>query len=246
MNENILITICARGGSKGIPGKNIKVLNDKPLIYYTLKTAVVFAKQQNSICHVILSTDSEEIKNVVAKLKFEKVDLSYSRPIELGQDHVGKLDVIVDVVKYAQIKNNITYDYVIDLDVTSPLRNVQDLEEAMKQIANNDEALNLFSVSPANRNPYFNMVEESGDGFVSLCKKGNFLTRQSAPKVYDMNASFYIYRDKFFNTNQQKVITNKSLAYVVPHLCFDLDHPIDFEFMDYLLKNDKLDFDFIS
>lgn len=241
----LLITICARGGSKGIPGKNIKMINGKPLIYYTLKTAVLFSEMIDGICDIFLSTDSDEIKDVVSKLNLPKIDVSYIRPLKLAGDSVGKLDAIIDVKKYAEQKNNIKYNYVLDMDVTSPLRDVKDLLGAMQQIADNKDALNLFSVSPANRNPYFNMVEEASSGFVSLCKKGHFLTRQSAPKVYDLNASFYIYKDKFFETNQKRVITNQSIVYVVPHLCFDLDHPIDFEFMNYLLENKRLDFDFI-
>ena len=88
------------------------------------------------------------------------------------------------------------------------------------------------------------MVEKNKDDFYELCKQGKFLTRQSAPKVFDMNASFYFYKRAFFNENCNHVITNKSLVYVVPHLCFDLDEPIDFEFMSFLLTQKKLDFDF--
>ncbi len=241
----LLITICARGGSKGIPGKNIKMMNGNPLIYYTLKTAILFSEKIDGVCDIILSTDSDEIKDVVSKLNLPKIDISYTRPLELAGDLVGKLDVIFDVKKYAEQKNDTKYDYLLDLDVTSPLRSVQDLVDAMRLVADNKEALNLFSVSLANRNPYFNMVEESSNGFVSLCKEGHFLTRQSAPKVYDLNASFYIYKEKFFETNQKRVVTTRSIVYLVPHLCFDLDHPIDFEFMSYLLEYKKLDFDFI-
>jgi CMP-N-acetylneuraminic acid synthetase len=242
---NILITICARGGSKGIPGKNIKILNGKPLIYYTLKTAVHFATSCGD-CHIILSTDSDEIKQTVRELSFSEIDLSYTRPPELGNDTAGKLDVIKDVTSFSQKKYAIKYDYVLDMDVTSPLRNTGDLRNAFQLLQEQKNALNLFSVSPASRNPYFNMVEDSGNGFVSLCKKGNFLTRQSAPKVYDMNASFYIYTEAFFSGNQEKVITERSIAYELPHICFDLDHPIDFEFMEYLVENNKLGFEFLS
>src|SRR5690606_22264801 len=97
--------------------------------------------------------------------------------------------------------------------------------------------LNIFSVSPSHRNPYFNMVEQSEDDFFKLCKQGNFLTRQSTPKVYDMNASFYFYKKIFFQEDRESVITSKSLVYEVPHLCFDLDNPIDFDFMTYLIEN---------
>ena len=89
------------------------------------------------------------------------------------------------------------------------------------------------------------MVEEREDGYVALAKRGNgsvILTRQSAPAVYDMNASFYIYRREFFASGQSSAITERSLAYPVPHTCFDLDSPLDFEIMEYLLREKKLDF----
>ena len=90
------------------------------------------------------------------------------------------------------------------------------------------------------------MVEENSEGFVSIVKSTpsiNPITRQSAPKVYDLNASFYWYRRSFFDKHEKSVITDKSLAFEMNHICFDLDHPLDFLFMEYLIKNNKLDFD---
>lgn len=237
-----LITICARGGSKGIPGKNIKQVNGKPLIAYSIEVAEELIKLYD--IDIYLSTDSDEIKDVVTSLNFPTIDLSYKRPDFLACDSAGKLDAIVDIKDYAERRNNIMYDFVIDLDVTSPLRTSLDLVNSIELLFKNQKALNLFSVSPCNRNPYFNMVEENEEGFYELCKKGQFLTRQSAPRVFDMNASFYIFKKNFFEGNYKTVITEYSLIYEVPHLCFDLDHQIDFEFMSFLLENRKLDFNF--
>ena len=243
MNKKGLITICARGGSKGIPGKNIRNLSGNPLIYYSIKTAEEFKKKFD--VDIFLSTDSEEIKNVVSKMDLS-INIEYKRPDYLATDSSGKLDTILDVKLYAEKKFNIKYDYVIDLDVTSPLRTVEDLKHAYNILFENQEAINIFSVSPSHRNPYFNMVEQNeDDSFFTLCKKGNFLTRQSTPKVYDMNASFYIYKRDFFNEEWKTAVTDKSLIYEVPHLCFDLDNPIDFEFMAYLIESNKLDFKFV-
>lgn len=237
-----LITICARGGSKGIPGKNIKLINGKALIAYSCEVAIAFAANRN--IDIILSTDSDEIKDVVKSLGLQKINISYERPDFLANDTAGKLPTIIDVKEYSETQNGCTYDFVIDLDVTSPLRNVTDLNNAMDLLFKNEAGLNIFSVSPANRNPYFNMVEEKDDGFYGLCKIGQFLTRQSAPKVYDMNASFYIFKKAFFDQGYKTVISDRTLVYELPHVCFDLDHPIDFEFMSYLLENKKLDFEF--
>lgn len=239
----ILITICARGGSKGIPGKNIKVINEKPLIYYSLKTANAFKEKYKGEVDIVLSTDSIQIKEVVEKQDLY-IETDYIRPQELATDNAGKLDVIIDVKNFMEKKYQKAYDYVLDLDVTAPLRNVEDLENALFLLEQNKKAYNIFSVSPCHRNPYFNMVEENKNGFYVLCKQGEFSTRQSAPKVFDMNASFYFYKKTFFDENCDHVITDRSLVYVVPHLCFDLDEPIDFEFMSFLLTQKKLDFDF--
>lgn len=237
----VLITICARGGSKGIPGKNIKALNGKPLIYYSLDTAKRFA-DLIGVADIILSTDDAEIKKTVNNLGFP-VDISYTRSDFLASDTAGKIDAIEDVLQYAVFTNGKHYDYVIDLDVTSPLRTVEDLQKALLTLQAQPAAYNIFSVSPANRNPYFNMVEGRESGYFSTCKEGAFLTRQSAPKVYDMNASFYIYAASFFRDGQKKAITDKSLVYEVPHLCFDLDHPIDFTIMELLMERQLLGFE---
>ena len=240
----ILITICARGGSKGILGKNIKMINGKPLIYYTLNTANLFKDKLDYPIDIVISTDSNEIKSVVSSLEF-KLDLNYIRPDFLATDSAGKIGAIKDVKEYMEKKYNKEYDYVLDLDVTSPLRSVKDLENALEIINNNKEAYNLFSVSPANRNPYFNMVEKNKDGFYDLCKHSEYLTRQSTPQVLELNASFYWYKKTFFEMDFNRAITNKSLVYIMDHVCFDLDQPTDFDFMEYLLENNKIDFNFI-
>lgn len=236
----ILITICARAGSKGIPGKNIKLLNGKPLIFYTIRIAKEFQKKYNNVA-IALSTDSIEILDV-AKAYGLKSD--YIRPGILGGDDVGKIDTIKDVLLWKEATDQCIYDYILDLDVTSPLRNLHDLTKSFGLIQNDATAINLFSVSSAKRNPYFNIVEQKENGYFSQVKQpeGLVQTRQSAPEVYDMNASFYFYKRIFFDFGYKGAITDKSIIYTVPHICFDLDHPIDFEILSFLMANNKLDF----
>lgn len=234
---NLLITICARGGSKGIPGKNIKLLNGKPLIEYTINSAFKFSKKHNA--NIALSTDDDYILDICHSLK---LNTNYKRPPELSTDHAGKIDTIYDILIFEEKDKNITYDYILDLDVTSPLRTQIDLNEAFEKLQNDKNALNIFSVNIANKNPYFNMVEERESGYFELSKKGEFLSRQTANPVFELNASFYFYRRDFFNLETRKVINDKSLIYLMNHTCFDLDHPVDFEFMNYLLENNKIDF----
>ena len=236
----ILITICARGGSKGIPGKNIKILNGTPLIDYTIKVAEKLAAKTGA--KIALSTDNFQIKNAAINCGL-KTD--YQRPDYLASDTAGKIDTIKDLIRYEEGLVGKKYDYILDLDLTSPLRTLTDLEDAFKLISSNEKALTLFSVNPAERNPYFNMVEKKENGFYALPKKaadGSVISRQKAPPVYDLNASFYWYKRPFFDMNLKSPITDQSLVFIMDHICFDLDHPIDFEFLDYLLRKDKIDF----
>lgn len=240
---NVLITICARGGSKGIPKKNIKLLNNKPLIQYTYDIAKELKNRFENVI-IELSTDDLEIKTVASDLGFST---NYVRPNFLATDEVGKLDAIKDLLNYAENYYNLKFEYVLDLDVSSPLRSISDILNAFKLMKNDRDALTLFSVNQSIKNPYFNMVEENEEGYYQLSKKldETILSRQTSPKVYDLNASFYIMRRSFFDLGLKGVITDKSLIFLMDHICFDLDHLIDFEFMEYLIKNNKLDFSLI-
>ncbi|WP_264531348.1 acylneuraminate cytidylyltransferase family protein [Flavobacterium sp. N502540] len=237
----ILITICARGGSKGIPGKNIKNINGKSLIGYSIDLTKKIGEKFD--VKVALSTDDEAIKMTAESFG---IFTEYKRPDDLATDTAGKIDTIKDLLLYEESLIEEKYDFVLDLDVTSPLRTLSDITNSLDVMLVNTEALNLFSVNPAARSPYFNMVEKNADGFYSLVKTnpdGSVMTRQSAPKVFELNASFYWYRRSFFESGSKSAITDKSLIYEMDHICFDLDHPIDFLFMEYLLQTNKLDFE---
>jgi len=238
---NILISICARGGSKGIPGKNIRILAGKPLINYTIEVAQKIKEKYNA--KISLSTDSEAIRQVA---RDAEIITDYLRPDHLATDAAGKVDTIKDLIRYEEsLPNAERFDYILDMDVTSPLRTLDDIDKGFKLINDNNEAITLFSVNNSSRNPYFNMVEGNEEGFYSLVKKpknGAILSRQSAPAVYDMNASFYWYKRRFFDLELKSPITERSLIHVMDHICFDLDNPIDFEFLEFLILNNKIDF----
>ncbi len=233
--SNILITICARGGSKGIPGKNIKPVNGKPLLWYTASIATKISAKYNA--DIIVSTDSEEIKNVASDcgLKTE-----YTRPDYLANDTCGKPDAIKDALLYAEKKYGKEYDFIVDLDVTSPIRTVEDVEACISKMKECKDALTIFSVNPCARNPYFNMVQEKENGFYGVVLGGIYKTRQSAPKVYDMNASIYVYRREALDCENPKAVTDKSLIHVMDHICFDLDEPGDYDYLTYLLETERI------
>jgi CMP-N-acetylneuraminic acid synthetase len=236
---NILVTICGRGGSKGIPGKNIKNLNGKPLISYTIRHAQEFAKRHSNV-DIALSTDDSQIKQTAEEFGLRT---NYIRPHHLADDEAGKMAVLKHLLHYEEQQNKKAYGIVLDLDITSPLRTQQDLDLGLKRLLNDKEAYNIFSVSKPHRNPYFNVVEEKDDGYCKVVKKSDSLSRQKAPKVYDMNASFYFFRRICFEQSFRSSTTEKSLFYLMDHTCFDLDEPLDFVVMDYLLSQKKLGFE---
>lgn len=232
---NYLVTICARGGSKGIPGKNIKEIHGKPLLAYTAKIALEFAKKHGA--DIVLSSDSEEIRRVGAEAG---VPTDYERPDYLANDTVGKPEAIRDAMLYAEKYYDKKYDYVIDLDVTSPIRTLEDIEKCVEMIQDNPDALTIFSVNPCARNPYFTQVEKKEDGFFHQVCAGKFTTRQDSPKVYDLNGSIYVYRPKSLMCEHPRAVTERSIVYVMDHICFDLDEPIDYDYLAFLLDSGKV------
>jgi CMP-N-acetylneuraminic acid synthetase len=233
---NILITICARGGSKGIPGKNIKLLNGKPLITYTIESAKKFQALYGA--DIVVSTDDDDIKDVVRNLGV----LAYDRPDYLATDSAGKVETITDVLAFQENKNGKKYGYVLDLDVTSPLRTLEDLSQGFTILKNDDEAYNIYSVNLANRNPYFNMVEYKKNGFLKLCKilKKKIIRRQDAPKVYSHVAGVYALSPNFIK-NKNNLMDGNCLGYEVKTECsFDIDNEHDLEIVKYFFKKNVI------
>lgn len=235
MKPKILVTVCARGGSKGIPGKNIKEVGGKPLLAFTASIAREFAAKHGT--DLAFSTDSEKILEVADACG---LPTDYRRPAELGNDIVGKPVVIRDLMEFCEKKYHKTYDYVIDLDVTSPIRTLVDIEKCLEIMLNNPEALTSFSVNPCGRNPYFNMVEAKDNGFYGLVKQSDSTTRQGSPACYDINGSIYVYTRKSLDCPNPRAVTAKTLVYVMPHICFDLDEPSDYDYLSYLIDTGRL------
>lgn len=232
---NILVTICARGGSKGIPGKNIKPVGGRPLLDFTASTALRYAAASGA--DVVLSTDSDAILEVGRACG---LPTDYRRPDRLADDTCGKPDAIRDAMLWAEQRYGRTYDLVVDLDVTSPIRTLDDVVSCVERLKADPDALTLFSVSPCARNPYFNMVEEKPSGYYGVVLGGLYTTRQSAPKVYDMNASIYVYRREALMAEPPRAVTDRSLVYVMDHICFDLDEPSDFDYLAFLVDTGRL------
>ena len=186
MNDNVLVIIPARGGSKGIPRKNIKPLNGKPLIYYAIDTARAITADEN-IC---VSTDDVEIKSVVEAYGLK---VPFLRPDELATDTAGSYEVLLHALDYFE-KQGKKYDIVLLLQVTSPFRAAEQVKEALELFRQtNDKDAMVVSVKECPSNPYYDIFEEDQNGYLQISKgDGTIFRRQDAPKVYEYNGAIYI------------------------------------------------------
>lgn len=228
--SSVLCTICARGGSKGVKGKNTRNLLGKPLIAYTIEQAI----DSKLFDHVVVSTDSDEIATVSQRYG---ANVFFKRDAQLASDTAGKLEVIRDAFIRSEEYYRKKFDYLVDLDATAPLRFVSDIVNAFKQFLDNDNG-NLISAMPSRRSPYFNLVEIDDNGIVSPAKKLEcpVIRRQDAPKSYDMNASIYIWKRDVI-LNEESIFLNKTGLYIMPEeRSIDIDSILDFEFIEFLMR----------
>lgn len=190
MTKRLLVTLCGRGGSKGVPGKNIRSFLGGPLLTYSLFDALrAFEGACDMEKTVVVDSDASQIL-AVARSCLPGV-FCHRRPPELGGDRVSKVAVLQTLLADVE-RDQGPFDIVVDLDITSPLRTASDVERVACRLLAGERDL-VFSVVKARRNPYFNMVERDG-GRVRLCKPSKYVCRQEAPEVFEMNASIYAYR----------------------------------------------------
>jgi len=211
-----LITICARAGSKGLPGKHMRLFNGKPLIQWTIEQAI-----ECGLGPVVVSSDDGGVIGTAMELGLSVL----LRPDDLARDDTPKLDVLRNIMSCYES------DILIDLDATNPCRTVEHILEA-KWKFDNEKPDVLFSVTSAKKNPHFNQVEiVCGDMPMLVFDNGEYITtRQAAEPVWDMNSSIYIYDTKWLADlkNVHPVCFN-SKAFVMPKYSFlDIDSIEDF------------------
>lgn len=227
--ERVLGTICARGGSRGVPKKNLRPLCGKPLIAHTIETAL----RCETLDRVVVSTDDPEIREVALRYGAE---VPFLRPAELAMDGAPKWPVLKHLVRTLQDHEGYTCDIVVDLDPTSPLREVTDIEACLRILVE-ERADVVITVYEAAKNPYFNMVEYEGDR-VRLSKVSSrpIACRQDAPPVYAMNASIYVMWRTFL-MEKDGIFDGATRAYVMPpERSVDIDRELDFEFVEFLAR----------
>ncbi len=225
-----ICTICARGGSKGVPGKNTALLEGLPVIAHS----IVQARHSELFEGIALSSDSDEILSVGEEYG---VDWLIERPAEMATDTAGKLPAIRHCLLAAEEKAGKTFDVLVDLDATSPLRLIEDISGAVEMLENTG-VTNVITGSPSRRSPYFNLVEEDSGGRVQVSKMldSPVQRRQDAPDCYDMNASIYVWRRDTF-VDDPKVFYGDTKIFVMPEdRSFDIDHPLDFEIVKLILS----------
>jgi N-acylneuraminate cytidylyltransferase/CMP-N,N'-diacetyllegionaminic acid synthase len=226
---SIIAIIPARGESKSVQRKNIKLLAGKPLIAYTIETAL----KCKLLNRVIVSTDDKEIAAISKK---HGAEVPFMRSRELALDSTPMLPVLQHAVSYMEQNEKSHIDVVVLLQPTSPFRKVSDIENCIKKLKN-EKTDSVVTVCEAEHNPYFVMMKFQNDNLVPFLKTEKPITRrQDAPKVYRLNGAVYaVRRDVLMNEN--KLFTDNTKAVIMPQeRSIDLDSQLDFEFAELLLK----------
>ena len=221
-------TICARGGSQGVPGKNLRPLLGKPLIAHSLLQA-----RQTGLFEVIaVSSDSKEI---LAAGKEWGADLLIERPAELASHTAAKIPAIRHCALEAERLSGMQFETFVDLDATSPLRSVGDIIGSV-ELLEREHATNILTGCPARRSPYFNLVELNAQGVVILSKPSGVMRRQDSPPCYDLNASIYVWRRDIL-LQRDTVFNEKTLLFVMPEeRSHDIDSEVDFEIVELFAR----------
>ena len=225
-----LCTICARGGSKGLPGKNIRSLMGKPLIVHSL----LQAQSSGLFEAVAVSSDSKEILDISRNYGTDHIIF---RPQELASDQAPKLPAIQHCVNEVEAISGKNFDVVVDLDVTSPLRLAEDIEGAVK-LLESENVSNVITGCPARRSPYFNLVERDEMGYVRLSKtpEKNVARRQDAQECFDMNASIYVWKREAL-IGSESLFNADTLLFVMPQeRSIDVDSEWEFEYVEFLFN----------
>jgi CMP-N-acetylneuraminic acid synthetase len=223
--------IFARGGSKGLPGKNVRLLGGKPLIAWSIE----HARAVQRIERVIVSTDCQEIANVARQYGAE---VPFMRPKKLALDDSPEWLAWQHALNYLKETEGILPKVMVSIPTTAPLRSAIDLNNCLDEYGKKDDVDVVVTVTEAARSPYFNMVKRNSDGTVALViSPSTTLTRrQDAPSVYDMATVAYVLRPEFVMTHQS-IFDGKVCAVHVPReRAIDIDTLIDFKMAEFYLS----------
>ena len=227
---SLLCTICARGGSKGVVGKNARDLLGKPVLAWSIAQA----RETGLFDAIAFSSDSDALLDAALKAG---ADIAVKRPDEMATDTAPKLPAIRHCLEQAIARTGKTPDIFVDLDVTSPLRLASDINGAVALLRESG-ARNVITGAPARRSPYFNLVEQRADGSIGLSKSANppITRRQDAPRCFDMNASIYVWRVAPFLEQPAVFYPDTRLFEMPEERSIDIDSDLDFSLVELLLR----------
>ena len=218
--------IFARGGSKGVPGKNIRSLGGKPLLAHSIE----IAQNIDEISRIFVSTDDQDIADVGIKYGAEVIN----RPTEFAQDDSPEWLAWLHAVEWLESKGEL-FDRFVSLPTTSPLRNKGDVIKCLNLLDKQTDI--VVTMTDTSRSPYFNMVSKE-DGYIKLLmeSKEGYSRRQDVPKVYDMTTVAYVTRPNFIKSNE-KLFDGRVKAVLVPkERAIDIDDEVDFKMAEMLIK----------
>lgn len=226
--RNIVAFIFARGGSKGLPGKNIRMFAGKPLIAWAIEHAL----EVEGVIRVIVSTDSEEIAAVAERYGAE---IPFIRPSHLAKDNSPEWLSWRHALDFIRNDEGSFPDAMVSVPVTAPLRRPEDVEKCLELFFEGDADV-VITVADAHRNPYFNMVAMQTDGSIGLLipPTSGISRRQDAPKVYDMTTVAYVANPEFVMTHESAFAGRVKAVHVPIERSIDIDTLLDFEIAEFM------------
>lgn len=226
----ILGLIPARGGSKGVPRKNIRMLSGRPLLAY----AIECASQVGELDEWFVSTDDSEIAEIAKKWG---APVPFLRDSSLAGDTTPMMDVVLDALHFAEKRSGKSVEAVVLLDPTAPFRLPEDVSKALA-LFREKKGDAVISGNRAHRNPYFNMVKKSASGEVELVCAGTnagIARRQDAPEVFDLNTVVWIW-SRSAVMSKTRIPPKTFLLEIPSERTIDIDTPLDFEIAEYRMK----------
>jgi CMP-N,N'-diacetyllegionaminic acid synthase len=232
--KETLFLITARGGSKGIPGKNIKMLGNKPLINYSIDLAREFVSDE----YICVSTDSLEIKEVVEK---KGLKVPFFRPAELASDSAGSYEVIRHALDF--YTDRFKFDKVVLLQPTSPYRLKKHVEDCVKKFDDGCEM--VISVKKTKANPYHLLYIEHEKGFLEKILKGNSAERrQDFPQVYEINGAVYVFNVESLKNKHIRDFSRIRYCEMPEINSVDIDELLDWKWAEFLIEKNIVQLDY--
>ncbi len=232
----VLVTICGRAGSKGVKSKNIRDFLGCPICCYTLSALRLFKARCPEYETVLaVNTDSDELFSQIDRAGEDYIRVQ--RSPRLAGDRASKVDVIRETLRTAAERTGESFDVVLDMDLTSPLRRVCDIKNVIDALTETRDADVAMSVTQARRSPYFNQLALKPSGFYGTVAESDFVARQQAPEIFDVNASLYAYSPDFLAGSDTILIKSRiAVSEMVDTAVLDIDSEHDFELMGVLAR----------